>query len=58
VLGVIGGVNTVDGRLRPVDREVAMEFHHGVPGIDQVRPVHLDFVIVLSAAKRCSKDED
>jgi hypothetical protein len=58
VLGVIRGVNTVDDCLRSIDREVAMEFHHSVSGIDQVRPVHLDFVIVLSAAKRCSKDED
>jgi len=58
VLGVIGGVNTVDDCLRSVDREVAMEFHHGVPGINQVGPVDLDFVVVLSAAERCSKDKD
>jgi hypothetical protein len=51
VLGVISGVNTVDDCLRSIDREVAMEFHHSVSRIGQVRPVHLDFVIVLSTAE-------
>ena len=51
VLGVNSGVNTVDDCLRSIDREVAMEFHHSVSRIDQVGPVHLDFVIVLSAAE-------
>jgi hypothetical protein len=58
VLRVISGVNTVDDCLRSIDREVAMKFHHSVSGIDQVRPVHLDFVIVLSTAECRSKDED
>ncbi len=58
MLGVIGGVNTVDDCLRSVDGEVAVEFHHRVPGIDQVGPVHLDFVIVLSPAERCRKNEE
>ena len=51
VLGVISGVNAVDDCLRSIDREVAMEFHHSVSGIDQIRPLHLDFIIVLSAAE-------
>ena len=58
VFSVIGGINAIYDRLRSVDREVAMEFNHSVSGIDQVGPVHLDFVIVLRVAERCSKDED
>ena len=56
VFGVIGGINTIHDRLRAVDREVAMEFDHGVSGIDQVRSVHLDFVVILSQRERCSQD--
>jgi hypothetical protein len=58
VFGVISRVNTIDDCLRSVNCEVAMELNHSVSGIDQVGPVHLNFVIVLSAAESCSKDED
>jgi hypothetical protein len=54
MLGVIGGIYTIYDRLRAIDREVAMEFNHGVSGIDQVGSVRLDFVIVSSAG--CCQD--
>jgi hypothetical protein len=57
VLSVIHGVNAIDDRLRSVNREVAMELDHSVLGIDQVGPVHLNFVIVLSARESRSEDE-
>jgi hypothetical protein len=58
MLRVVGGINTIYGRLRTIDCEVAMEFNHSVSGIDQVGTVHLDFVVVLSTTEGCSKDED
>ena len=33
MLSVIGGIKTIYDCLRTVDRKVAMEFKHGVPGI-------------------------
>jgi hypothetical protein len=57
MLGVIGGINTIDDRLRAVDREVAVELNHGVSGIDEVGPVYLDFVVVLSPCVGGSQDE-
>jgi hypothetical protein len=56
MLGVIGGINAVYDGLRAVDREVAVEFNHGVTGIDQVGAVHLDFVVILSEGKRGRED--
>jgi hypothetical protein len=58
MLGMIGGVEAVHGGLRAVNGEVAVEFKHGVSGIDQVGSVHLDFIVVLSASERDSDDED
>src|SRR5208282_813190 len=57
MLGVIGGINTIDDRLRAVDRKVAVKLNHGVSGIDEVGPVHLDFVVVLSPCVGRSQDE-
>jgi hypothetical protein len=57
VLSVIHGANAIDDRLRSVNREVAVELDHSVLGIDQVGPVHLNFVIVLSARESRSEDE-
>jgi hypothetical protein len=54
----MSGVNTIDDCLRSVNCEVAMELNRRVSGIDQVGPVHLNLVIVLSAAESCSKDEN
>jgi hypothetical protein len=34
VLGVIGGVNAIHDCLRAVNRKIAVEFNHGVSGID------------------------
>jgi hypothetical protein len=34
-----------------------MEFNHGVSGIDQIRSVHLDFVVVLSTYPGCREDD-
>jgi hypothetical protein len=34
MLGVIGGVEAVHGCLRSVNREIAVEFKHGVSRID------------------------
>jgi hypothetical protein len=56
-LGSFDPINAIHDCLRSIDREVAMEFHHSVSGIDQIGPVHLDFVVVLSTAERC-KDEN
>jgi hypothetical protein len=49
MLGVVRRINAVYGRLRTVDREVAMKFNHGMFGIDQVISVHLDLVVLLRA---------
>ena len=54
--GVIGRIKTVDNRLRPVDRKVAVKLHHRVRWIDQVRSVDLDFVVALRTGERCSKN--
>ena len=56
VFSVIGGINTIYDRLRAVDCEVAVEFNHRVPWVDQVGPVHLDFIVVLSTGEGCRED--
>jgi hypothetical protein len=56
MLGVIGGINAVYDGLRAVDREVAVQFNHGVTRIDKVGAVHLDFVVILSGSKRGRQD--
>jgi hypothetical protein len=56
MFGVIGGINTIHDRLRAIDREVAMEFDHGVSGIDQVGSVHLNFIVILSLGGTCSQN--
>jgi hypothetical protein len=57
MLGMIGGVNPIHYCLRTSDREIAMEFNHGVSGIDEIRSVHLDFVVVLSTDESCNQDQ-
>jgi|HubBroStandDraft_4_1064222.scaffolds.fasta_scaffold04094_5 hypothetical protein len=57
MLGVIGWVNTINDCFRTVDREIAVELNHRVSGIDQIRSVHLDFVVVLSTGESCSQDQ-
>ena len=49
VLGVTSGIEAVDDGFGTVDGEIAMEFDHGVAGIDQVVAVNLNFVVVLGA---------
>jgi len=34
-----------------------MQLDHRVCRIDQVGPIHLDFIILLSMSERCSRDE-
>ena len=55
MLGMIGGIDPIHNRLRAVDREITVEFHHRVARIDQIRSVHLNFVVVLSMGEWCSK---
>jgi hypothetical protein len=48
---VVRGEKAVDHLLRAINREITMQFHHGVTGLDGIVAVHLDFVIVLSSSR-------
>ena len=45
--GMVGRQDPIDYRLRSLHREVAMQFHHGVAGRDEIRAVDLNFSVVL-----------
>jgi hypothetical protein len=56
--GVICGINTIIDPLRAVNREVAMQFDHGMSRFDQFGSVYLNFVVLLCADERCRTNED
>jgi hypothetical protein len=53
MLGVIRRINTINDCFWAVNREVTMQLDHGVSRVKQLRPVHLDFVVILSARGSC-----
>jgi hypothetical protein len=53
---VIGGIQAVDHLLRTVNREIAVQFDHGVAGVHELGTVHLNFVIILGGG--CSREEE
>ncbi len=57
MLGMVGGKNTICGCLRASDREIAVELNHGVSRINQVRSVHLYFVVILCVREGSSEAE-
>jgi len=57
MLSVIGGIDSIHDCLRTVNCEIAMELDHGVPRIDQIRSVHLDFVVLLSTREGRSQNQ-
>jgi hypothetical protein len=46
---MIGGQQAVLGSLGTLKRKIAVKLQHGVAGIDQVRAIDLNFVILLGA---------
>ena len=58
---MICGIHAVDRGLETLKSEIAVQFDHGVAGIDKVRTIYLDFVIVLrvqrSGAQRDNGEE-
>lgn len=57
MFGMIRRKNPVNDRFRAVNREVTMQLDHGVPWVNQLIPVHLDFVIILSARWNAEQDD-
>src|ERR1700690_1221461 len=57
VLGMISGIEPVEHELRAIDREVAMQFNHGVTRLDQVGAVHLNFIVILRKRGNSKYDE-
>jgi len=58
MLGVTSGIKAIHNCLRAVDREIAMEFEHGMTLIDQIRSIHLNFIVILGTGESCSEDQD
>ncbi len=48
---VIGGIQPVLNRLRTFEREIAVQFDHGVARFNQIGAVDLNFVVVLRVGK-------
>jgi hypothetical protein len=55
---VIGRKHTVCRRLRALEGEVAVQFDHGVAGLDGVVGIDLDFVVFLGTRGRRNNTED
>src|SRR5713226_2457919 len=58
VLRVIGRQDAVLHRLAAVDGEIAVQLHHGVPRLNGVIRVYLNFVIILSPRQRRAHHQD
>src|SRR5208283_4280332 len=54
---VFGGEHTLFGRLRSLENEVAVQFHHGSFRRNRLRAINLDFVVVLGTANRAAPSE-
>ena len=57
MLGMMAGLNPIHLCLRTIDREMLRSSDHRVSRIDQIRSVHLDLAVVLSADESCSQDQ-
>jgi hypothetical protein len=53
MFGMIRRINAINDRLRAVNREITVQLDHGVPRVNQLGPVHLNFVVILSARRDC-----
>src|SRR5580704_3681683 len=66
VQSVVGREEAIYHLLRAVNREIAVQFHHGVAGLDGIVAVDLNFVVILCGgclreekqAKGRGKDQD
>jgi hypothetical protein len=54
---MVSRVKTIHHGFRAINREIAMEFKHGVCGVNQIGSVDLDLVVVLRMRNRRSGDE-
>jgi hypothetical protein len=52
VFRMIRGQNAILNRLAAIDREIAVQFEHGVMWLDLIVAVDLDLIVVLRASRQ------